>query len=252
MIRSHTTHLVMAIPLCAALLAAPARAQDQQPPAPPPSPPSGDQTPPSGQYPPPPPKPVDQPPPSYPPSSPPSYGYPPAYGYPPRSYYGPSSYYPSVSGVYRPISFSIAAGPGALFGPGEHDLALSYNLFRLGFGVAPNLSFFISFEGAGTSTVNPLTEENSWLKQEVWSIGLQYHFLPPLYLRGGIGAGFVSESTAFDEFSGGTGIAFTGALGFEFVQSRHVALALEAAVNGTKYSRESWGMGGLNLALTFF
>jgi hypothetical protein len=36
------------------------------------------------------------------------------------------------------------------------------------------------------------------------------------------------------------------------VQSHHVALALEAAVNGTKYSSESWGMAGMNLTLTFF
>jgi hypothetical protein len=229
------------------LAATPAFAQQ----SPPESPPSGEPSAPAPQYPPPPPRPVDQQP--QPPQQPPSYGYPPSYGVPPRynSYYGPQNYY-QPAGVYRPISFSIGAGPGALIGPGEHQLALSYNLFRIGFGVAPNLAFFVSFEGAGTSSINPATDEDSWLKQETWQLGLQFYLLPQVYIRGGIGAGFVNESTDFASFSGGTGIAFSGALGYEFVQSRHVALALEAAGNATKYSRESWAMTGLNLSLTFF
>jgi len=204
-----------------------------------------------------PPAPAMQPPPNYPPPPPryPSGGYPNA-----PTYYAPAQprqwmSYPEVSGIYRPLSFTIGVGPGYLTGPqNTHELAISYNLFRLGFGVIPNLSFVIEFQGTGVNTVNETYGEYSWLKQENWLIGLQYHFLRRMYVRGGIGAGFVSENTeSFDIPGPGTGLATAGAIGFEFVQTPHVALALDLNGSVTKYARkEYWGTTGLNLAVSFY
>ena len=204
-----------------------------------------------------------QPPPNYPPP-PPRYpsggGYPPGGGYPGApTYYAPAPQrqwsYPEVSGIYRPISFTIGVGPGYLHGPqNTRELAISYNLFRLGFGVIPNLAFVLEFQGTGVNTVNESYGEYSWLKQENWLLGLQYHFLRRMYLRGGVGAGFVSEHTeSFDIPGPGTGLAMAGAIGFEFVQTPHVALALDLNGSVTKYARkEYWGTTGLNLAVSFY
>jgi hypothetical protein len=184
--------------------------------------------------------------------------------YPP-TYWTPAQQQPAWGyrpiAIYRPFSFTIGVGPGYLHGWGTNDagksdaesgFALSYNLFRLGFGIVPNLSFWLGFEGTGTNTTSPLTGENSWLRQENWLLGLQYHLVPRLYVRGGMGAGFISETTASIAASGGTGIAFAAAIGYEFVQTPHVALALDANGSVTKYSNQYWSTAGLNLAVSFF
>jgi hypothetical protein len=246
---------------------APAGTSAETHPAPPPRPPApalpatGPRSPagpaqaaPTG-YPPPPPR-------GYPP--PPPRAYQNAQGYPPQNAWqsnanqgqAPYSYYyvpPDLRGaVYRPFSFSFSVGPGALIGPGEHELALTYNLFRLGFGIAPNLSLVIGFEGAGTNSVNPDSGEDSWLKQETILLGVQYHFGRGLYVRGSVGQGSISETTDYDHYSGGSGVAMSGAVGYEFVQTQHVALALDLNASSTRYARESWQTAGLNLALSFF
>jgi hypothetical protein len=199
-----------------------------------------------------------QPPPNYPPPPP---RYPSGGGYPNQpTYYAPAPQrqwmsYPEVSGIYRPLSFTIGVGPGYLTGPqNTRELALSYNLFRLGFGVVPNLSFVLEFQGTGANTVNQSYGEYSWLKQENWLLGLQFHFLRRMYVRGGIGAGFVSEHTeSFDIPGPGTGLAMAGAIGFEFVQTPHVALALDLNGSITRYAlKEYWGTTGLNLAVSFY
>jgi hypothetical protein len=227
-----------------------------EPTAQPPPPPQG--------YPPPPPRATSQPggyqyPQQYPPPPPNQYPpnqYPPTYWAPnqPRGY----GYYPQAQGaIYRPFSFTIGVGPGYLHGWGnsadaESAVALSYNLFRLGFGIAPNTSFVIAFEGTGTNSTSPLTGEQSWLRQENWLLGVQYHIVPRLYIRGGVGAGFISEHSFSADVSGGTGIATAGAIGWEFVQTPHVALALDANGSVTKYSDQYWSTAGLNLAVSFF
>jgi hypothetical protein len=73
-----------------------------------------------------------------------------------------------------------------------------------------------------------------------------------LYLRAAMGAGFISEHTASVSFSNGTGIATSGAVGYEFVQTPHVALALDLNGSITKFSHESWKTLGANLAVSFF
>jgi hypothetical protein len=199
------------------------------------------------------------PPANYPPPPPryqtaPGYGPPPGYYYPPPRVNRYSQYYPQVEGVYRPISFTMGIGPGALIGPDHiHEAALSYNLARLGIGVAPNLQLTIAFEGTGANRVSGLTGEDSWLSQNTWMFGVQYWLLPRVYVRLGAGASTISEhSASLDVYYDGTGIAMGGGIGFEFVQTRHVALALDLNGSFTQYSNDHWGTTGANLAVSFF
>lgn len=154
--------------------------------------------------------------------------------------------------TYRPVSFSFSIGPGALMGPDESDLALTYFL-RLGIGLAPNLSLVVGFEGAGANSVNPDTHLDSWLKQETFLLGLQAHFGRGIYVRGAVGESKISETTTnYDYYSGGTGVTFSGAIGYEFLQLQHLSLALDLNGSTTRYAHESWQTAGLNLAMSFF
>jgi len=191
------------------------------------------------------------PPPQYYTPPPPPYGYP--YG-PPHPMHRARSYYPweEEHGVYRPLSLTLAVGPGMLIGPGERDLALSYNIFRLGIGIIRNLSLIISYEGAGTNSTNPATGERSWLSQNQWIFGLQFHFLQWFYARAGIGPGTVEETTDRFFFSNGTSLTYAGALGFEFLQTEYVALGFEASASATHYSHETWETIGWDLTVAFY
>jgi hypothetical protein len=193
-------------------------------------------------------------PPSYPPPPPRFQGGPPPFEYP----FGSGEAAPGVEAApdeddgRRRFSFTAGIGPGALFGPGEEQMALSYQLFRVGVGIERGLSAVLGYESTGTDSVNPATNEDSWLKQDIWSLGLQAHLLPRLYFRGIMGLGYVSEKTASSEFSGGRGIAVGAALGYELVQGRHMALALDVHGSYTHYAREAWKTTGLELAVSFF
>jgi hypothetical protein len=159
---------------------------------------------------------------------------------------------PPPTGVYRRFSLSVAAGPGALIGPGEQALALSHNVLRVGWGLARNLTFFASLEGARAPSVNPRTRKSSWLRHETLSMGVQHHFWQFAYLRGMVGGGLVGEETDTESFSGGYGVALSGAVGWELAQAQRMAVAVELAANITRYPTEFWGMTGLNLTFTFF
>jgi hypothetical protein len=93
---------------------------------------------------------------------------------------------------------------------------------------------------------------DSWLKQDLWSAGLQASLLPRLYLRGGMGIGLVSESVGDRTFSGGRGLAVEAAVGWELVQLRHLAMAVEVNGSNTHYPRESWQTAGLQLSVSLF
>lgn len=167
---------------------------------------------------------------------------------PPPAHYPP----PPPTGIYRRFSLSLAVGPGLLVGPGEQSLAISHNVLRAGWGVARDLAFFLSIEGARAPSVNPATHSNSWLRQETFSLGVQYHVQRTIYLRGSAGMGLVGEETATRSFSGGRGVALSGAAGIEIAQMYRGAVALELAGNLTRYAREFWGTTGLNLVVTLF
>ncbi len=198
--------------------------------------------------------------PSYPPAGPPPntyggqygqynpYGPYPSYGYPP----------PPPHGVFRPVSLTLSVGPGVLNGYGfdgrrETNLALSYSVFRLGFGVAPNFSLFIGYEGAGSSSTRGSTGTSSWLSQNIWSFGLQYHLHQRFYLRAGAGIGTVGDDTNQGTFTSDNGTAFVAGVGYEFVQTPDIALGLEASGSVTKYAFDEWWQtAGVNLTLAFF
>ncbi len=159
---------------------------------------------------------------------------------------------PPAPGVHRLISVTFGVGPGMLIGPGETDVALSYSVVRLGIGIIRNLQFVASYEGAGTSSTSPATDESSWLSQNQWVFGLQFFFLQRLYARAGMGVGTVHESTDNAEFNGGTGLNFSGGAGVEFLQTQHVALGAEMNASTTRYSDESWETIAWNLTLTLY
>ncbi len=204
---------------------------------------------PPGTYPPPPPRWADQPPMEYP--------FPTATGQAPT----PTAPAPTPTGsaveepegIYRRFSFTAAIGPGALIGPGENALAISYQVARAGVGIDRDLSVLLGYEGAGTSSVNPKNNQDSWLKQEIVWVGLQKHFERRFYVRGGLGFGFVSEKTDTESFSGGIGkpAALVG-FGYELMQRRHFALALDMHASLTHYPKESWKTLGADVAVSFF
>jgi hypothetical protein len=247
-------------------------AQDAPPPAagpptaPPPDATNAQPAPPPGNYPPPPPRsatpaPAYQYPQQYPQGSrypgypPPPPAYAPYYP-PPRVRRSSYEYYPQTDGIYRPFSLTLAIGPGFLRGPysdvDQGKAALSYNLVRLGFGIAPNLQFILAFEGTGANTIAGDTGESAWLSQQNWLLGLQYYMLRRLYVRGAAGVASISEHTASYDNPGLTGIAMSAGIGVELVQSQHAAVGLDLNGSFNSYSGEHWETGGLDLAVTFF
>ncbi len=231
------------------LVGSTALAQDAPTPAPAPQPAQPAPPPPPG-FPPPPP-----PPPGYGQYQQPYQGYQQTpYGYAPRR----PMRYVERNPIDRPLSFSAGIGPGFLAcskcgeGPNERDLALTYTPVRIGVGIAPGIAFTFSYEGSGTTTRSPATDEDSWLHQNVWLFGLQVFANQKLYLRGGLGWGALGEETNTISRSSTTGLAFTGGIGYELLQHDHVALALEANYNVTRYTSEIWHMGGVSLVLALF
>lgn len=257
---------------------APAKADEKAPPAPPAAeaktqPPQPQDLPP--EYAPPPGyRHAPPPPPGYPPYPPPAYGpyyneyYGPAYPpppppryYRPRPYYAPAPvrYYPEPL-TYRPFFFGFGLGVGGVaILPHDTTTAdntsragLGYNL-RFGFGVSPRWSIVLSADGA-QAYFNGVS-----VSQTAWTIGPQVFITPKLYARAGVGAATYTQD-ACDSYgycyTGGdsdSGMALAGAVGFEFMQSYHTALALEA--NGTVGyypNKDKVSTFGLNFVLNLF
>ncbi len=198
-------------------------------------------------YPPPPPRWAEQPPIDYPFPQPLAQAAEQAPAFP----YGPPPQ-PAPDGVSRRFSFTAAIGPGALIGPGERALALSYQVARVGLGLDPDIILQLSYEGSGTTSINPMTDETSWLKQDLLAAGLQHFIGPRIYLRGALGVGFVSEKTDTTSFSGGKGIAALAAFGYELMQRKHWSLGLDLHASLTHYPKESWKTFGLHLTVSVF
>jgi hypothetical protein len=256
---------------------APAKADEKAPPAPPAAeaktqPPQPQDLPP--EYAPPPGyRHAPPPPPGYPPYPPPAYGpyyneyYGPAYPPPPPRYYRPRPYYAPAPVryypeplTYRPFFFGFGLGVGGVaILPHDTTTAdntsragLGYNL-RFGFGVSPRWSIVLSADGA-QAYFNGVS-----VSQTAWTIGPQVFITPKLYARAGVGAATYTQD-ACDSYgycyTGGdsdSGMALAGAVGFEFMQSYHTALALEA--NGTVGyypNKDKVSTFGLNFVLNLF
>jgi hypothetical protein len=211
------------------------------------------------------PPPPPSPPPAYPPA-PPGYGQPPTgYGQPPADYgqpypyqgyapYGPPAYVPPpapMGGVYRPISLSLAVGVGWLgYRDGEQhdeaDAGIAYGL-RLGFGLAPNLSLVLDFEGTGAM------KGDFYYRQEAYLVGLQVFLARFFYLRGGVGVANITQSDGLYLYGAdGGGFALNAAAGFELVQAPSTSLALEGTVTGVRYGHSTWAMSAVNLVFSFY
>jgi hypothetical protein len=213
----------------------------------------------------PPPPPPGYPPQGYGPYYQESYG-PPGYPPPPPRYYRPRyyqpapgpSYYPEPT-TFRPFFFGVGLGIGGV-GILSHDTSqypntsragLGYNL-RFGFGVSPRWSIVLSADGAQAyfNGVN--------VSETAWTIGPQVFITRQLYARAGVGAATYSEDTcnAYDCYPGGnndSGMAATAAIGFEFMQHYHTALALEAAGTTARFpNKDNVSTFGLNFVLNLF
>jgi hypothetical protein len=212
------------------------------------------------------------PPPPQPPPPPPGYGPyyhddyygPPAYPPPPPRYYRrayapPVRYYPEPLS-YRPFFFGVGLGVGGV-GVLPHDTSqqdnqsrsgLGYSL-RFGFGISPRWSIVFSADGA-QAYFNGIGVSETAL-----TIGPQVFITRQLYARAGFGAATWAEDTCYSDgycYTGGTsdsGIAGTGAIGFELMQSYHVALALEAIGTIARYPNEDHiSTFGVNFVLNVF
>lgn len=225
-----------------------------QPPAPPPPPPGygpqGYQQPYYG--------------PGYQPYPPPAYPPPPPRYYRPR-YYQPASpvrYYPEPL-RFRPFFFGLGLGVGSVsIFPYDtvnyNDVSragMAYNL-RFGFGVSPRWSIVLSADGAeayfdGTNVSNT-----------AWTIGPQFFITDKLYARAGIGAATYEDDGCYAIDTAGyctaagmsdSGMATTAALGFEFMQSYHAALALELVGTLSRYpNKDKISTIGVNFILLVF
>ena len=191
------------------------------------------------------------------------YGPPPYYPPPPPHYYrrvyAPPRFYPEPLS-YRPFFFGVGLGVGGL-AVLPHDTSqrdnssragLGYSL-RFGFGVSPRWSIVLAADGAQAYF------DGRSVSATAWTIGPQVFITRQLYARLGVGAG-TREEDACDDYgycygygTSDSGIAGTGALGFEFMQSYHVALALEAVGTIARYPNEDHiSTFGVNFVLNLF
>jgi hypothetical protein len=197
-------------------------------------------------------------PPAYYPPPPPRYGRP--------HYFGPAPvrFYPEPL-TYRPFYFGFGLGVAGVgifpnssgtssAGSGNSSRAgIGYNL-RLGFGLSPRWSLVLAADGA-TAYFDSYS-----VSQTAWTIGPQVFLTPHLYARAGLGAATYSQdlnnnnySYAYDNSFSDSGMAVVGALGFEFAQSYHTALAIEAAGTAGYYpNKDTVSTFGVNFVLNLF
>jgi hypothetical protein len=192
-------------------------------------------------------------------------GYPPP---PPRYYrprpyqHSPVRYYPEPL-AYRPFFFGVGLGVGGIgilpYDTTNYENAsragLGYSL-RFGFGVSPRWSIVFSADGAQAyfDGVN--------VSETAWTIGPQVFLTPKLYLRGGVGAATYSQDTCdtYDSYgdcygsgASDSGMAVAAAVGFEFMQSYHTSLALEASGTMGYYpNKDKVSTFGINFVLNLF
>ncbi|MCG5051867.1 MAG: hypothetical protein KA712_02810 [Myxococcales bacterium] len=178
--------------------------------------------------------------------SPYGYGYQPSYGAQGQSYMPP----PLPRGVFRPFSFGVGAGPGVLSLRGDNsqtERGISY-MVRFGFGVEPNLSVTVAFEGAAATSNGTLASQDALL------LGVQYFVSQVLYLRGGVGIANETERDPDTDvvFVDQNGFALQGGVGVDLIQSASVSLGLEASALLGQYPDETWIGGGLNLVFSIY
>jgi hypothetical protein len=187
-------------------------------------------------------------------------------GYPPPRYYrphyyqpGPPRFFPEPT-TYRQFFFGFGLGVGgvAVFPHQEGTdnssrAGLGYNL-RFGFGVSPRWSIVLAADGAQAYFNGTNVTETAW------TIGPQVFITPKLYARAGVGAATYNQDSC-DDWGGwcdnngwnDSGMAGMAAIGFEFMQSYHTALALEASGTFARFpNKDKVSTFGLNFVLNVF
>ena len=187
---------------------------------------------------------------------------PPRY-YRPRPYYQPAPpmhYYPEPT-QFRSFFFGFGLGVGGVSilpsntsaSDNSSRAGLGYSL-RFGFGVSPRWSIVLSGDGAQAYF------DGFNVSETAWTIGPQVFITRQLYARAGIGAATYSEDADYCDTYGcyaGTandsGMAVTAAIGFEFMQHYHTALALEAVGTMARFpNKDNVSTFGLNFVLNLF
>lgn len=176
---------------------------------------------------------------------------------PPMHYYEPLTYRPFFFGVGLGVS-GLAVFPNQSGVDNAARVGVGYD-FRFGFGISPRWSLVLSADGA-----TAYFDNNVSITETIFAVGPQLFVTPKLYVRAGIGAasrtydyGDYYPSTGYFASYYGTssdsGFGGTAAIGFEFVQSYHVALALEACATVGYYpNKDTLSTYGINFVLNLF
>jgi len=142
----------------------------------------------------------------------------------------------------------------ALLNDGKKSSAggIAYSV-RFGFGVKPDLSITLGFDGAAAQKNGTKASQSALL------LGVQYFITQVIYLRAGMG---VANETEEDEFGAllvdQDGFAFQGGAGVDLIQASSLSLALEAGMLLGHYagaagsSGENWASLGLNLVFSLY
>jgi hypothetical protein len=154
---------------------------------------------------------------------------------------------------WRPISLTLSLGFAS---PTDstvdyRDSGASIGL-RLGAAIAQRLVLTVGMEA--TNAQRDGYNENQW----AFLVGLQWFFLPQLYLRGAVGAGSVStdDAQAFARYFGrddnGLHGALAAGLGVELLETADFALGVELAGTWLHLPGADWNSLGANLVVSFF
>ena len=203
---------------------------------------------------------AQQAPPPPPPAFPPWYGPPPGYTRwrppPPPTYYQTYESQPpgEIRGLpWRPVSLPLSLGFATPTDSSVDYRALGASFgLRLGAEIAQRLALTVGLEG--TNAQRDGYNDNQW----AFLVGLQWFFLPQLYVRGAVGAGSVStdDGQAFARYFGGDDNGLHGALGaglgVELLQTADFALGVELAGTWLHLPRADWNSLGANLVVSFF
>jgi hypothetical protein len=174
---------------------------------------------------------------------------------------GPPRYYPEPL-AYRTFFFGFGLGIGGIgilpsdtsVNSNASRVGLGYDL-RFGFGVSPRWSIVLSADGAQAYFNGASVSETAW------TIGPQVFITRQLYARAGVGAATYSqEADSCDAYgycyagsASDSGMAMAAAIGFEFMQSYHSALALEASgTMGYFPNKDKVSTFGINFVLNLF
>lgn len=175
-------------------------------------------------------------------------------GYDPNAAYNSSSprpvYQPAPYNNFRPFSFSVGLGPGALYHRSADETSsaagATYSL-RFGFGVQPRTSITLGWEGSSAQ------REGRTASQDALILGVQHFVSQVIYLR--LGMGIVTETDNFEGVAlSQEGFAFQGGAGVDLLQASNISLALEGGLLIGTYPDygETWTSAGVNLVFSLY